>query len=345
MVILLTALLLSSCLQGEVGSGPEVKKENATLKASKIDEIKKTDEAEPAFPPAKAVYSFIFTPLWSFETGDEVYGVALSMNGSLAAIGSSNYLYLVDEAGREVRRVKMRDGGSVQDVAMTEDGGYVAVLSYAYDDTRVHLLNTAGELFWSYTIPKLARGVDVDKRGRVAVVSYQSRLYLLKDGRIVWTRDLPRSPYGAWDVVFQQDRLIVGDDNGDMYIFNLEGKVSWKTKVKRKDYVYGVAASSGGYLAAVTQGGGVHVYKNGRLTWKRTTGFSNYGVAISEELGLVAVGSWDKNLYIYDIKGKLFLKRQEKSEINRVDFSGDRLIYGSKDGTANLLKIVRREEP
>jgi WD40 repeat protein len=328
-VFILGLMLLSACLQGgEI----KPKKEEA---AAPPGEMPKTPVEIKKVPPPAATLSF--KPLWNFTTGDDVYGVSLSSRGTRAAVGSwDGNLYLLNGRGEELWRHDL--GGSVHDVAMSPEGEYVAAVSYIYDETTVHLFTREGRELWSLRIPMLARGVDVDHDGRVAVASYQGRIYLLGEGNLLWNYTLEKSAYGAWDVVFAGDRIVAGDDNADIYVLSMEGEALSKTKVAARDYIYGVSATSAGYIAAATQNRGVYLYKDGKMKWRKETGFSNYAVAISRDSELVAVGSWDKNLYIYSIEGELLLKHPVGDNVNRLAFSGGRLIYGSSDGRAYVAE-------
>lgn len=343
-LFLFMLLMTSACIQEEK-TGEEEK--STGEEAAGVE--KQPQEQEKAVKPApKPEVRLSFNVLWSLNPGDKVYGVALGANGTRAAVGSFNkFLYLLDSNGKELWRFKTR--GSIQDVAMSGDGKYVAAVSYVYDESTVYLLTGDGEKVWSVSIPGLARGVDVDKKGRVAVASYMERVYMI-DKEIRWEHVLPESAYGAWDVVFAGDTVLVVDDNAFLYTLSTEGKLIKKLKVAKKDYPYGVAAGPGGYTAVVTQKGGVYLYKDGKLRWSRKMGapgerlVAGYGVAISESGELVAAGSWDRNLYVYSIDGKLLLKHGVGDHVNRVAFSGDRLIFGSTNGLAYLAEVEVKVE-
>lgn len=338
-LLLFMLLLASACIQEEKTR----EEEKSTGEKAPGVEKPSQEQGKAVKPAPKPEVRLSFDILWSLNTGDKVYGVALAASGTRAAVGSFNeFLYLLDANGKELWRFKTR--GSVQDVALSMDGAYVAAVSYVYDESTVYLLTGNGEKVWSVSMPGLARGVDVDKKSRVAVATYRERVYMI-DREIRWEHVLPESAYGAWDVVFAGDKVLAVDDNALLYSFNTEGKLLQKIKVAKKDYPYGVATGPGGYTAVVTQKGGVYLYKDGKLRWSRKMGspgerlVAGYGVAISDAGELVAVGSWDKNLYIYSIDGKLLLKHTVGDHVNRVAFSGDRIIFGSTSGLAYLAEV------
>lgn len=329
---MLLLLLVSGCLQ----QGDVEPEENATTPAITTLPAPQPTTKPPTMPSPKSMSIKI---LWNFTTGDNVYGVALAEDAEYAAVGSwDDHLYFLNKKGEVLWKFKAK--GGIQDVAMTKDASYIAAISYTYDETTVHLIDKKGHELWNLALPNLSRGVDVSRDGAVAVASSSGRIILIKNKSILWIYTLEKSAWGAWDVVFAGDKVIAGDDNADIYVLSMEGKLLQKTRVRAKDYIYGVAAiTEAGYIAAVTQDKGVYLFKGGKLQWKRQTGFSNYGVAISPDGGLVAVGSWDKSLYVYDIKGRLLLKHYVGDNVNRIVFSRKHLLFGSSDNRAYLLEL------
>ena len=332
--LLIIPLLLIGCLQQPVAD-PKADSTAPTTAPTK----------PPVQPPSeqKQQKPISLQPraLWNYTTMDNVYGVALSDNGEYAALGSwDDHVYFLNKKGEPLWEFKAK--GGIHDVAMTSNTATIAVLSYTYDETTLHILDKNGRELWNLSIPGLARGIDITEDGSIAVASYTGKVILLKNGYILWEYALEKSAWGAWDAVFADNRIIAGDDNAIIYELNLDGGLLWKKKLGRKDYIYGVAADSkGSYVAAVTQDKNVYLFKNGKLQWKQQTGFSNYGAAISPKGDLVAVGSWDKNLYLFGIRGDLLWKHYVGDNVNRISFSGDGryLLIGSSDNSAYLFEL------
>lgn len=330
---LLILILLTGCIQQGVEEPENILSEPAKpLESPPVSKEEKPISIQPKL-------------LWSYTTMDNVYGVALSGDGKYAAIGSWDQgVYFLNNKAEQLWA--HRTGGGVNDVAITKDGTKIAVLSYLYDETTLHLLDNNGVELWNISLPGLARGVDVSPDGSVAVASNSGKVYLLKDANIAWEYVLEKSAWGAWDVVFADNKIVAGDDNSVIYELNLAGELVKKRKLGSKDYLYGVAADSGGgYTAAVTQDRNVYFFKDGGLLWKKRTEFSNYGVEISSKRGLVAVGSWDQNLYLYDLRGRLLWKHYVGDNVNRLSFSDDGgyLLFGSSDNSAYLFELIGKQ--
>jgi WD40 repeat protein len=331
-VLLILLFLLIGCIQQPVDE-PKVESQapapiEAPVQPPDGQEQQKSTSLQPRL-------------LWNYTTMDNVYGVALSGNGEYAALGSwDDRVYFLNKKGELLWEFKAK--GGVHDVAMTSSADTIAVLSYIYDETTLHVIDKNGRELWNLSLPGLARGVDITEDGSIAVASYTGKVILLKEGSILWEYALEKSAWGAWDAVFADNRIIAGDDNAIIYELDLKGELLRKKKLGRKDYIYGVAADpEGSYVAAVTQDKNVYLFRDGKLQWKHQTGFSNYGAAISPRGDLVAVGSWDKNLYLYDIQGKLLWKHYVGDSVNRISFSGDGryLLIGSSDNSAYLFEL------
>ena len=73
--------------------------------------------------------------LWSYKTGDTVYSVSISSDGSYIAAGSrDNKVYMFDRAGNLLWSYET--GASVLSVSISSDGSYIAARS---GDDKVYL--------------------------------------------------------------------------------------------------------------------------------------------------------------------------------------------------------------
>tara|TARA_B100000315_G_scaffold260600_1_gene323344 strand:+ start:2186 stop:3193 length:1008 start_codon:yes stop_codon:yes gene_type:complete len=279
--------------------------------------------------------------LWKYLTNGNIYGVALSENAEYSILGSwDGSVYCLNKKGDFIWKFKAN--GKIQDVAMSPNNVSIAVLSYTFDKITLYNLDINGQELWNLSLKGFSRGVDITDDNHIAIASNTGEIFLLNEKEVIWTYLLEKSAWCAWDVVFANNTIIVGDDNGIIYKLSMGGEVLWKEKLGPRDYIYGVSANrNGSLIAASTEDKNIYLFNDGNLKWKRETEFSNYGVAISPKNDLVAVGSWDKNLYIFDIQGNLLWKYFVADNVNRVVFSknGRFLLIGSSNNHAYLFEL------
>lgn len=274
--------------------------------------------------------------LWKYKTGGDVYGVGVASKAEHIVVGSwDGYVYLLNRSGNLIWKFEMK--GGVGDVAVSKE--HVAATSYLVQEGTLYLFSTTGEVLWNKTFPNHLKGVDVGSWG-VAVGSGDGGVYMFHaNGTGAWEYRTEKSAWGVWDVALSKEHIFAGGDDGNLYLLSADGKLIWKKNLGRESYVYGVAISEDGeYSIAVSQDKNVYFFKNGELLWKRGTGFSNYGAAISK---YAAAGSWDGHLYLFDRGGNLLWKGSIGSNVNRVAFSpeGSYLAAASSDGYAYFFEI------
>lgn len=273
---------------------------------------------------------------WKFKTGGDVYGVGVTSNAEHVAVGSwDNHVYLLNRSGQLLWKFKTK--GSVEDVAISEN--YVAATGYIIREGTLYLFSISGELLWNKTFDDHLKGVDVSAQGVVVGSGDGSIYFFYINGTKAWEYRTEKSAWGVWDAALSKEHIFAGGDDGSLYLLSLDGKLIWKKNLGKESYIYGVGISEDGeYAAAVSQDRNVYLFKNRELLWKRSTGFSNYGAAISE---YTAVGSWDRHLYVFDRNGSMVWKYNIDSNVNRVAFSpdGGYLAVASSDGCAYLFEI------
>lgn len=333
-LLLLIALSLG-CIQAQESLGNEQLKNETQKVPPQTSPVQsaKPSLIVPAAPPRPTIEPKL---LWKYKTGDDAYSVGVSSNADYVAIGSwDGYVYLLNRSGQLFWKFKMK--GSTEDVAISEN--YVAATSYLIREGTLYLFSISGELLWSKTFSSHLKGVDVGAQG-VLVGSGDGSIYLFyRNGTKAWEYKTENSAWGVWDVAFSKGSVVAGGDDASLYLLGMDGKLIWKKNLSRESHIYGVAISEDGeYSAAVSEDKNVYFFKNGELLWKRGTGFSNYGVAISK---YIAAGSWDGYFYLFDRSGNLLWKYNIGSYVNRVAFSpeGSYLAAASSDGYAYFFEI------
>ncbi len=334
-VFLLLFIALSlGCIQAQesLGSGQlknetqKVPPQTSSVQSAKPSLIVPAAPLQPTIEPKL---------LWKYKTGGDAYSVGVSSNADYVAIGSwDGYVYLLNRSGQLFWKYNI---GSVGDVAISEE--HVAAASYLIQEGTLYLFSIPGELLWTKTFPNHLKGVDVSSR-KVVAGSGDGSVYMFHaNGTRAWEYRTEKSAWGVWDVAFSKGSVVAGGDDASLYLLGMDGKLIWKKNLSRESHIYGVAISEDGeYSAAVSQDKNVYFFKNGELLWKRGTGFSNYGIAISK---YIAAGSWDGYFYLFDRSGNLLWKYNIGSNVNRVAFSpeGSYLAAASSDGYAYFFEM------
>lgn len=294
------------------------------------------------------------TLLWKYDTGFDIYGVGITEDGGMTVAGSGDfYIYAFNSTGGILWKYQAK--GAVGDVAMTPKGDRIVATSFVTPESTLYLLDPKGRLVWKKGLENLSKGVDISADGNtIAVGLSNGKIQVLdRNGAIKWeylTRD---SPWGIWDVALKQDGgLVAGSDDTYLYVLNPKGELVFNDSQGSGLYINGVATSTeGDYIGVASRGkrkpgaplqpGAIYLYQGNKLLWQFETGRLNYGVALTQKAEMVAVGSWDKNLYLLNNRGELVAKYQMDSYVNRVAFSGDGkyLATGTVDGSIYLFEV------
>ncbi len=189
--------------------------------------------------------------------------------------------------------------GRVQAIAVTEDGGRVAIGSR---DNFVRVFDGSGELLWQFEADNSILGVDISPDGQwLAVASEDRFVYLLdSDGGVLWQFKAARPMNNA---AVARDGSLVAATSDDLSVYALdgEGNLLWQEELG-----IGVRA--------------VDIYGSG-------------------EKARVVIGSDDGLVTIYSRAGKQLLQAGLDYGVNSVSVNanGARILAGASDGTATLL--------
>ncbi len=190
-------------------------------------------------------------------------------------------------------------GGRVQAVAVSEDGGRVAVGSRA---NSVRMFDGAGELLWQFEADNSILGLDISPDGQwLAVASEDRFVYLLdSDGGVLWQFKAARPMNNA---AVARDGTLVAATSNDLSVYALDGdgNLLWQEELG-----IGVRA--------------VDIYGSG-------------------EKARVVIGSDDGLVTIYSRAGKQLLQTGLDYGVNSVSVNanGARILAGASDGSATLL--------
>ncbi|RLF56871.1 MAG: hypothetical protein DRN25_07365 [Thermoplasmata archaeon] len=325
--LLVMLMVIAGCVssKGETKPPEEIQKNLPPLEnATKKEEIEKNKSVKN--------YSTIeVEELSSLTAKDSISSI--SGDGEYIAIGSwDDNIYLLKET--EVLW-RYRTRGSVYGVALCN--GKVVATSFIINGGKLYLLFINGTPYLEKDIPDLCSGVSC--LGDLILIGCRDgNLYAYNShGDLVWKFETKKSAWGIWDVETHNGTIALACDDTYVYTLNASGDLIWKASAGRKSYLYGVDVYNSG-IAVASQDGFVYFYRGGSLLWKFKTGFSNSAVKFSPDGEYIAVGSWDKNLYILNREGKLMKKVNVGSEINDIVFGEDMIILGLKSGEVKFFR-------
>jgi len=162
-----------------------------------------------------------------------------------------------------------------------------------------------------------------------------------------WRYDSPKG-FNCVEFDPTDDRVIFGNDDGNVYVFDLDG--SLVSTVKLGAPVYSCAFSPFGNKVAVAteseEGSKITIMdKNFEHLWEYLTDDNVWGLSWHEEEEMLAVASHDGNVYI--LKKPTAIWKEEVAEaVNKVKWCGNKLVVGTfKPGAVILYDTHNPENP
>jgi WD40 repeat protein len=299
-------------------------------------------EAPELTPPPEPVQQ-PFTLLWEYNTVFDVNGIDITDDGELIVAGSFD-LYAFNRTGDLLWQNKLL--GSASDVSLTPDGERIVVSSYISPNGTVYLFDSQGGLLWKKTLEDGAWGVDISSDGKtIALAMDGDKIRILDEiGNTRWEYDTRYSAWGVWAVSIKPDGSVVGgSDDTYFYVLSPDGQLIFEESQGPAGHTTGVAVSRvGDYLGVVTsRSRSVYFYRGTDLLWERQTGFNNVDIDLTPNGELVAVASYDKNVYLFNRKGELIVKIPLAERVQSVALSSDGgyLAIGTWNGGIYLFEV------
>ncbi|WP_456475064.1 WD40 repeat domain-containing protein [Candidatus Pyrohabitans sp.] len=341
-VLLLMLIALSACI-AEEGGDVEVPPVEVEAPAPTTPPPQAMPEESIPLDQGESTPEFKISPLWSFATGEPVYGVDAGKH-YVAAASYDNTVYLLNMSGNLLWKFKTQ--GNAEAVALSEGENYLVAASYLIPEARIYLFRLANgdaTLIWEKKLQSGVKGVAISEDADLVVIAARdgnAYAYSL-EGKPRWTFKTQKSAWGVWDVAIEGKYVALAADDTYLYFLDTGGKLLWKRGGGKGGYLYGCALSSK-LVAGAAQDKTLYVYStDGRLMWKFRSGFSNYDVAIDDNLRLIALSSWDKKVYLLSYSGEKIAQLDFEQEPTGVDFSSDgaTVAIGNRDGKLYLFGI------
>ena len=265
-------------------------------------------------------------PIWSYETDNAVWEVAISSDGNYIAAGSfDDTLYFFSREGKLLWKYKT--DFIVKSVSISSDGNYIAAgrgsFSYItdeYAEGKLYLFNREGRLLWSYGVGEGigVERVSISSDGNYIVAGVDcypsNKLYFFnKNGKLLWSRE----NINPDDISISSDgSYVVAGCDGGVCFFNGDGKLIWSYDAGDGDGPYAVSVSSDGRYVTAGYNGKVYFFnRNGELLWSYKSPEQRegenyiYRTWISSDGNYVAATTCGK-LYFFTKEGRLLWSYQ-----------------------------------
>ncbi len=250
------------------------------------------------------------TIMWSFTTGDDIYGTTAVCSDGTVYIGSADdNLYAINPDGTEKWRFNT-DNDVFSSPAIGSDG----TVYFGSRDNYVYALNPDSSLKWRYdTGSKIESSPAIGSDGTVYIGSRYKGLYALNpDGSLKWVYATAGNVYnspaiGSDGTIYFGTLVTSGGEGKILYAINPDGSLKWKYNAGLSIYYSSpvIGPDDTIYVASTLRTkaneiGLLHaVAPDGTLEWTCT--LEREGVVDNEIIGTPAVGA-DGTIYIGGFK-------------------------------------------
>ncbi|MDI4643378.1 ABC transporter permease subunit [Cohnella hashimotonis] len=267
---------------------------------------------------------------WNLEQGKSVTAMAMSPDGKLLAVGSSDtHVYLFDEAGKQV--AVMKTGNVVTGVGFAGADRLLA----SSDDRNLYAFGLNGELLWKQDLKKRVEGVAPSADGSTAAVTVQNSSDLLlidpSDGGTqgkaslgARAADVAAAPGGGY--------IAVGGKDQNVYLLDGNGNVLFKAGMNGT--IGSVAVSDEGRVAAgLTSSTVVLLDRDGSKLREIAVLDSVKDVALTPDGDTIGAADYAGHFYLISSSGKTIWQTQVPAPATQLAFGAEgKTLYG---GTEN----------
>jgi outer membrane protein assembly factor BamB len=241
-------------------------------------------------------------PAWSFDTGEELFCIAISTGGEFVVTGSNQRrIFCLSREGTLQWSSPAKN--TVTGIAISRDGQYIVAGSL---DKKITLFRGNGDIISGIETGSGVSGIAMSSDGQYIIVSVVPFFPLVS---------IPSPLLGFSGIC----------------CFSRDGRLLWKHK-NLNLHSFAVSGDSGTIAAASDDHVITCLDRSGKVLWTRDIGHTAYSVAIPADGQFVFAGGSHDTLYCFSRDGKILWERKAASVANpRVIVSRDGNIIAVTD--------------
>jgi ABC-type sugar transport system permease subunit len=190
-----------------------------------------------------------------FTVNGRVTGVKIADDGNIVisyGIGRFAGKFWIAKYNADGKQLFVKQ--NAQDISTVTASKDLAVFGAVNGD--IAAVNSGGKQVWKAKTVKPLTTLDVTTDGRIIGADERGMVYLInpENGKAVWQQKLSEYKMGMVVYDAQEDKIVAGDDDGKLFLLNMDGKPFYQT-VASTSPIRGYLHATGGNIYAVSASG------------------------------------------------------------------------------------------